>query len=164
MDIFETQPGVAIALDSPGIPMNLFLEEWGGYSDFKSIITAIGVQAQGGVQYMHTLRDLIFTYVFSERVAPLSIQGVSFAAACEELTDRLMPSNHGLEYAFAYYLQNRVTSLGLPLTIVLGLSTPFFGFLDKGSFQMQDTERLLGTFSFNFTTIPQPGMLDLLLG
>jgi hypothetical protein len=162
VDIFLTQPGVAVALYTPGIPMTLYLDGWQGYEGFKSIITSFSVQTQSGVQYMNTLRDLIFVYVFNERVAPLNISGISFAAACEELQGFFQPVNHGLEYAFAYYLNARVSSYGLPVTIVLGLSTPFYGFLDKGSFQINDAERLLGQFSFGFTAIPQPGLLDLL--
>jgi hypothetical protein len=163
VDIFLTQPGVAIALAGPGIPMGLFLDKWEGYPGFKSILTGIAVNTASGVQYMQTMRDLLFTYVFSERPAPLRLTGVSFAASCEQLADTVGPTNHGLEFAFAYYLDNRVSSLGTPLTIVLGLSTPFYGFLDKASFSVGDPEKLLGSFEFDFTTIPQPGALDVLL-
>ena len=162
MDIFSSLPGQVTVILGTGIPMNLFLEGWGGYASFKSVITGIQVQTKSGVQYLHTLRDLIYVYVFMERIAPVTISGVSFASSCEWLEDALGAPDHGVEYAYAYYLNNRVSSIGTPVTIVLGASTPFFGFLDGAQVSMTDTERVLGQFSFNFSTIPQPSLLDLL--
>jgi hypothetical protein len=159
MDIFLSAPGRAVAIDLPGIPMSLTLEGWGGYSFFKSIITGFEVQTKSGVQYLHTLRDMIYVYVFGERVTPIGISGLSFAAACEWIQDSEGLPNHGLEYSYAYYLANRVSSRASPVSMVLGLSTPFFGFLDGARFSLADTERLLGQFSFNFTGIPEPSPL-----
>src|SRR6516164_8002127 len=136
MDFFETSPGTVVALSSPGVPIALYLENWGGYSEFNSIITSFGVQTAEGVQYLHTLRDLIYVYVFGPRMAPLHISGLSFALQCENLMSLLGMAGHGLEYAIAYYLFNRVSSTGVPVQIVLGGNTPFFGFLDGAEFHL----------------------------
>lgn len=158
MDLFLTKPGAVIAVDSPGVPVQFYMESWGDYAAFKSVITSVRVQNQSGVQYLHTLSDLAFVYVFGERMAPVSISGISFASQCENIQQQ----NHGLEYAMGYYLNNRISSLGEPITMVLGLSTPIVGFLDSGSFELSDTSQLIGTWSFNFIAIPQPSLLDLL--
>lgn len=164
MEIFVTQPGAVVALDSPGIPIAFALENWGGYQFFKSIVSGIQIKTKAGVQYLHSLNDLIFVYTFGERLCPIQITGVSFLEQCERLNDRFFVSNHGLEYALAYYLSNRVTSRGGPIGIALGLSTVMYGFLDEGNFGLTDAERGLGQWSFNFTAIPQPSLIDLALG
>jgi hypothetical protein len=164
IDIFSSVPGAVTVLDSPGIPMALFIDSWGGYSFFKSIITGVQLQTKSGVQYVHTLRDLIYVYTFGERVSVMQIVGVSFASQCENLQDQLGQPNHGIEFAYAYYLNNRVATRGSPVQIVIGLSSLFFGFLDGAQFSVMDPERLLGQFSLGFTCIPQPSLLDLLLG
>lgn len=163
MDLFLTMPGQVVSFDSPGVPMSLFLDGWGGYDAFKSILTGFQVQTKSGVQYMHTMRDMIFVYTYGERITPIVLQGVSFASQCESILDQAGAGAHGLEYALAYYLNNRVSTRGLPVTMVLGLSTPFSGFLDGGNFNLVDTERVLGSFAFNFTAVPQPALLDLLV-
>jgi hypothetical protein len=153
MDVFLTHPGIAIAVDSPGIPMNLFVGNWKGYTGYKSILTSFAVHMKGGVRYMHTLRDMIYVYTFGERMAPITISGVSFAAVCENLKDRVATTSHGLEYAMSYYWTQRVTATGLPIRLVLGLAAIFQGFLDEGTFQLADPNSYVGQFSFNFNAI-----------
>ncbi len=160
-DLFLTEPGAVVAVDSPGIPVNFFLDNWGGYPGFKSIVTGIRVQTSSGVQYLHTLSDLVFVYVFGERMGSVTLSGVSFASQCERFGDQFFSSNHGLEYAMAYYLFNCVSSLGQPVTMVLGLSTPLVGFLDGATFELSDPAQVVGSWSLNFTAIPQPSPLDL---
>jgi len=153
-----------VALTQPGVPISLFVEGWAGYAGFNAIITGFQAQTRDGVQYLHTLRDLVYVYVFGPRITPVQIQGLAFAIQCENLVSLFGGAGHGLEYAFAYYLLNRVSSRGTPVSMVLGQSTPFIGFLDGASFSLVDPERLLGQWSFNFSAIPQPSLLDLLTG
>lgn len=157
-DIFTTAPGAVVAINSPGIPMNLFLEGWGGYPFYKSIITSFRVQTQSGVQFLHTLRDFIYVYSFGERIGDMTLSGVSFAFQCE--TQDIL--YHGLEYALAYYLLNRAATRPTPVTVVLGGGTPFFGFLVGMNMELADTERVLGNFNYTFKIIPNPSILDLL--
>lgn len=173
MDIFSNQPGAVTAVPSPGVPMAMFLENWGGYLPFKSIITGFEVQTMAGVQFMHSLRDFIYVYVFGERIAPVTISGVSMAHVCERIDERIglpglpagrttfVPNFHGLEYVMYYYNLNRVSSTGAPVGIVLGLDTVLFGFLTGVKVGLTDPERRLASFSLQFQAIPQASLLDL---
>lgn len=174
MDVFSSQPGSVVAVPGDGVPMSLFLQNWSGYLPLKSIITGFEVQTQAGVQFMHSLRDFVYVYVFGERIASCTISGLSFAHSCDRVDERaprlggapgaadFLPSFHGLEYALNYYNTNRVSTTGAPLTIVLGLNTVLFGFLIGASVGAQDAERRVASFSFSFRALPQATLLDLL--
>lgn len=174
MDIFSNQAGAVVAVPSPGIPMAMFLQGWGGYVPMKSIITGFDVETKSGVQFMHSLRDFIYVYVFGERIAPVTIHGVSFAHVCERIDEVVnnpetgqtlfQPNYHGLEYVMSYYNAFRVSTFGAPVTIVLGLSTVLFGFLVGNSVRVQDADHQLANFSLMFQAIPQVNILELLQG
>jgi len=173
MDIFSSQPGAVSAVQGPGIPMSLYVQGFSGYGPMKSIITGFEIQTKSGVQFMHTLRDFIYVYVFGERMAPLTIHGASFAHVCDRMEEVLrnpltgqsvfVPNYHGIEYALGYYGNARVSSSGVPVTIVVGLTTVLFGFLTDGSARLDDAESNVGRFSFMFQSLPQASLLDLLI-
>ncbi len=170
MDIFSNQAGAVAALNSPGVPMSMFLDGWAGYVPMKSIITGFNFSPKSGAQFSHSLREFINVYVFGDRIAPLSLSGVSFAHSCDRADEVLhlgdgsslfLPNYHGLEYVMSYYNTYRVSTFGAPVTIVLGLSTVLFGFLTECSIGMQDAENRLASFSLTFQSFPQASILDI---
>lgn len=177
MDIFSTQPGAVVAVPSPGTPMAMFIEGWGdgstAYVPFKSIVTGFEVETQAGVQFLHTLRDFIYVYVFGERIAPVTISGIALAHVCERLDENMpaqgfplgrntfTPNFHGLEYVLGFYNSYRVSTLGAPLTLVFGISTVLQGFLVGARVGLSDTENRIAQFSLQFKAIPQATLLDL---
>lgn len=159
MDIYNNIPGTMVAIPAVGVPMVIFMEGWVGPA-YKCIVTGFQLQTQSGVQFMHTLRDFIYVYVFGDRIAPLTISGVAFRINACPLLNPGLPNIHGYEYALNYYNLNRVGTRGRPLTIVLGLSVVLSGFLTESSIGVQDTEHNIANFSFGFQTIPQSTFLD----
>jgi hypothetical protein len=95
MDIFSSQPGAVVAVPTTGIGVGFFVENWDGYVAFKSIFNGFDIDVHGGVQFMHSLRDFIYVYVFGERIAPLTINGISFANVCERLDEQVSTGNGG---------------------------------------------------------------------
>ena len=174
MEIFSSQAGRVTAIDGDITPLLLEVGDdhvddepnsnWGGYGEFRAIITGFGVQQQGGFQFLHTLRDFIYVYVFGERIGQMSIEGIAFNANCEAGPDAIIeqasgkigPQYHGLEWVQAYYLDNRITERPDPITIVLGLDTPFYGFLTSLKFEVVDSpdKPFLGHFAMGFHVIP----------
>lgn len=154
MDLFNSGRGLVAALDSPGFPINIYFEGWGGYAATKSLVTGIKIQQQSGVQFLHTLRDFIYIYVYGERIGSMSISGVSFASSCGG-----SGGCHGLESVNAYYLNNRVSQKAAPTTIVIGCGTPFFGFLTGVDIDFNDPEQLLAQYSLKFQVIPEASSL-----
>lgn len=156
VDIFSAQPGSVTAIDSAGLPpLTLFLEGWGGGPAFNSIITGLSIQQQAGVQFVHTLREFIYVYVFGERIGDITVSGLSFARGCTGAAGALNLQYHGLEWVNAFYLTNRATVRASPLVFVLGLASPFVGFLVGCNLQVNDPERGLGQWTLRFATVPQ---------
>jgi hypothetical protein len=152
--------------------MAMMLAGWGGYVPMKSIINGFQVRTQSGVQFMQSLSDFIYIYVFGERMAPVTISGVSFANVCERQDEAFTdpntgetvfsPNYHGLEYVMSYYNAFRVSTTGAPVTIVLGLSTVLFGFLTDASIALSDVDTQMATFSLEFKAVPQVNLIALL--
>lgn len=130
--------------------MSFFLEGWQGFQGFKSIITGFQIQSKGGVQFMHTLRDFIYIYVFGERIGTVVISGLSFQQRCPG-----QERDHGLEFVMRYYRDNRVESRATPVTIVFGLSTVIAGFLTEMQGALQDPSQKVASFSLSFQSVPQ---------
>jgi hypothetical protein len=149
MDVFRSSRGRVAAIDSPGIPMSLYIESWGGFPIFKSIVTSIRVGQQGGVQFLHTLRDFIYIYVFGDRIGTMSITGLSFWDKCDA------PGYHGIEYVNGYYLDNRVSQRAAPLTVVIGSGTSFLGFLVGFNFDFNNPDDLIAQFCLELRVVPE---------
>ena len=160
MDIYSNIPGTMTALPTFGVPMVMFMEGWVGPS-YRCIITSFELQTQSGVQFMYSLRDFIYVYVFGERMAPVTINGTAFRINACPLLNPGLPNLHGYEYALSYYNINRVGTRGSAVTLVLGLSVVLAGFLTGSRISVQDTEHNLANFSFQFQTIPQSTFLDM---
>lgn len=155
-DIFLNRRGVVSAFDYDlGIPCNMYLDGWGGFFGFKSIITEFTLHAQGGVQFMHTLNDFIYVYVFGERISQMRISGMSFWDICDG------GGIHGLEYVNAYYQANRVAELATPVTIVFGGASAFYGFLTGMSISLNDPTNLAGQYALDFHVIPNQSTASL---
>jgi len=172
MDLFSNQAGAVVAAPGPGIPMAMFLQNWPGYAPMKAIVTGTSVQNESGALFSHSLRDFIYAYGFGDRIAPLNLSGLAFAHACQRMDETIynpfngrtafLPNYHGLEYVQAYYNAFRFSSIGAPVTIVLGLSTVFFGFLLNCNLELRDPEQRIFNFSFAFKALPQVNLIDML--
>lgn len=152
-DIFSTVRGSVVAVDGPGVTMRVALEGWQGYEGFKSVITGVSLETENGTQFLHTLRDFVYVYTFGERVGQMTVQGLSFAAACED-GEGDAPQFHGAEYAYAYYLEARASRLTRPVTVTLGGDTTFFAFVTGMRLDLDDAESALGKFSIGLKTVP----------
>lgn len=153
-DIFLNKRGVVSAFDTGlGTPVGMFVPGWGGFYGFKSIITEFTVREQGGVQFMHTLQDMIYIYVFGDRISQMNIRGLSFWDICSGET------YHGLEYVQGFYLQNRVSQLATPVQVIFGGGTAFSGFLVGLSISLNNPENYIGQFDLDFKVIPEQSSL-----
>ena len=151
--LFETRPGTFVAIpSSTDVPVPLIFDGWRGAYGFKSLVTQMAINRQGNFQFMHSLRDLIYTYVFGERMGQILISGISFADQCPGLTPK-----SGIEYVLEYYEMNRLGRRPTPVTIQLG-TTPagrFIGFLTGLQVNLQQAETRMATFGLTFAAFPR---------
>jgi hypothetical protein len=152
MNIFSAGPGAVTAINEAGFPpAALFLEGWNGPA-FNSIITGVSLQHQGNVQFMHTMQEFVYLYVFGDRVGDMTVSGVSFSRTCAPGLSNAQA--HGLEWTHSYYLANRVALRARPVALVLGLVTVFEGFLVGAGLALNDPQQGLGQFSLKFAMLP----------
>jgi hypothetical protein len=156
-DIFSTRPGYITAVESRGIPFGLLIDinnNWGGFEYFRSIATSIQLANQSNVQYLNTLRDFSYIYVFGERPGELNIGGISFFKDCGLQSNIINPNAHGIEYVLAYYAINRVSARATPIPVVLGVSIVVNCFLEGITVNMSDASSKVAEFSLKFRTMP----------
>ncbi len=113
----------------------------------RSIITQVGLVQNGNFQFLHTINNQIFVYVFGDKMSELRISGLSFAQECDS-------GSNGADDIFEQYAQNRIAQKAQPLTLTVG-RTPFTGFLTGSSFNVADPELLLGQWSYQFHVTSQ---------
>ena len=109
-----------------------------GAAPFNSIITRIGVSAAGNYQFLHTIGNDVYVYVFGDRMGDITLHGLSFAQPCptpsvgRPTTAALPPAPggvHGFERLFDWYSANRIAATPLPARVRIGAKTTFKGFI-----------------------------------
>lgn len=159
MQFFEGRPGQVVAVADPfDAPMLLRLDDWGGPATMKAAITEIGVVRQVGVQFLHTYADLVFGYVFGDRITPLRIAGVAFADSCDAgPVAGAAAVQTGLERVLAYFQANRAAARARPaqLQIGVGASGYFQGLLVGMTAGTGDPATRLSNFSLDYRVLPR---------
>ena len=118
----------------------------GGGLFFTSICTQAGVKANGNFQFVHTINDTIYVYVFGDQIADLVISGVTFGEPC----DGHQP---GIQEIFDLYERDRIAVKAQTLVVSLG-SRSFSSFLTGVQAEIHDPETQLGQFSLQFKCFP----------
>lgn len=141
------------ALLRPGVsPMSIVnIPLWGGFSGFKSIITNITISEQGNFQFLHTLGNEIFVYVFGDRIGQFGVSGLSFYDNCGTSPTSRIGISHVLNYYRALRIANQPNQLLvtiLPDTVLRCFLTSFRG-------QVLDASRRMFEFHLGLALIPE---------
>jgi len=132
----------------------------------KTIITRIGLSAAGNFQFLHTVGNDVYVYVFGDRMGQIVLHGLSFAQACPQAVRGAQntqqafigaqDSKHGFQLLYEWYKRNRIAARKLPITATIGLDSSFEGFLTALSGDVQDP--LHRTIQFQLTLATLPGV------
>lgn len=112
----------------------------------RAIITQAGINENGNFQFLHTLNETIYAYVFGDRIGELQIGGVCFAHPCDD-----QPS--GMKQVIDAYRDKKISRSGRPALVSFG-ETDYKGFLVGMTIDIMDPERILGQWAFRFNTFP----------
>lgn len=112
----------------------------------RAIITQAGIVENGNYQFLHTLNETIYAYVFGDRIGELRIAGMSFAHPCDG-----QPS--GMKQIIDNYRTNRIANRGGPVQVSFG-ETDYKGFLVGMTIDITDPERNLGQWAYRLNTFP----------
>ena len=123
------------------------------FSSHKSIITRITVAHQGNYQFLHTIGNSIYIYVFGDRIGQINISGLSFTRDCTG-GDPDGP-DHGFERIFRYYAANRVAARQDPIKITFGQQTVIKGFVVGMSGDAVDPQTRIMQYGLNVMVLPE---------
>lgn len=120
----------------------------------RAILTSAGVVQNGNFQFLHTVNDQIFVYVFGDRISELRVSGISFGTYVGENPLACYPSQAGTMDVFPFYRQKRIAVKAEPLLVRIGERGMFRAFLTGMNFEVTDPETMLGQFSYSFHSFP----------
>jgi len=130
------------------LPFTIQIEDMGirpGESP-NLIVTQAATNENGNFQFLHTLNETIYVYVFGDRIGELQVSGVAFGTPCDD-------SPNGINEIIRAYRRNRLSERGGPVTVSFG-STPYRGFLTGINVDVADAERQLAQWALRFHSFP----------
>lgn len=148
MNLFSDGPGRVTLIPDAGFPLAVRPQNWPGAQAAKAVITQFSMSAAANVQFLHTLRNFIYVYVFGERLSEMTMGGVAFSNDCTP------GAEVGIESLWDYYRQNRVSSAGTPVSIAIGSRLSFDGFLTGFQATAQDPQSGLVQWGMKFVFFP----------
>ena len=133
------------------------------YSRHNTIITRVGISAAGNYQFLHTIGNDVYVYVFGDRMGQVQLHGLTFMASedkCntkdpvkgEAPTPHIIGAGntkHGFELLFKWYTDNRIANRKEPVRVTIGKNTNFRGFVTALTGDVQDA--LYRTIQFQMT-------------
>jgi hypothetical protein len=147
-NIFSVNPGRVIAIKDPfSVPFTLSFDDWGGFDARNAILQGVSVSTQGNYQFLHSLRNFIYVYIFGERIGEITLSGLAFVGKC--------PNNDtdGLSKVMEYYNKKGISFSGEPVNITVGRA-PFSAFLVGAKFEIVNPKARIGQFALAFKLIP----------
>jgi len=119
--------------------------------DAKAIVTQAAVMRKGNLQFLHTINETIFAYVFGDRIDELQVAGVAFAELCRPDTNNMRT---GMDMIQDIYEQRRVANRTTLLNVAIGEHT-FRTFLIGLTLEANDPITNLGQWTMRFKGFPE---------
>ena len=112
----------------------------------SSIITRVQLSHQGNYQFLHTIGNDVYVYVFGDRMGSITVSGLSMQGCGV--------ANHGIEYVMAWYRQNRIANRQIPVIISIGQASAR-GFVIGFSGDVVDPSVRLVQYGLQIATLPE---------
>lgn len=135
------------------------------FSEHRTIITRVGVSASGNYQFLHTIGNDVYVYVFGDRMGQITVHGLGFSAGCDPTGKRRRrvqlgnqvnnrAKSHGLELLARWYQKYRIANNREPVTITIGIETTIRGFVIGLNADVADTESRTAQFQLTLASLP----------
>lgn len=158
MSGFDSFPIVVNIPRVPGVQAPDFTEKTKSgkgttpYNLHNVIITSVGTSQGSNFQFMQTLQDNVYVYVFGDKLGELRVSGLVFAGKCEG-SDK-GSNESGFSKVLKYYTTNKISNdekPGVPMQLQIG-STKFSAFLVNVQTSVDRPVEGLGQFTLSFVT------------
>jgi hypothetical protein len=156
--IFEKNMGSVAAIVDPVLEGSFSLAQIasnpGGdneitFNQTTAIITKLGLSTSGNFQFLHTIGNEIYVYVFGDRMGQVILSGISFENKCAGA------ESHGIDSVFQWYKYNRIAVKKDPVEVTIGVATKFRGFITGFTSDVQDAENRTIPFQMTIATLPE---------
>jgi len=124
------------------------------YTQHTTIITRIGVAASANFQFLHTIGNDVYIYVFGDRMGQVDLHGISFAQPCAQVGRFDNTEEHGFEKMFKWYEANRISARREPVTVTIGVKKSFQGFVTSLTGDAQDAQYRTINFQLTISLLP----------
>lgn len=148
--IFSQARGRVAVLDEPNVGGQIALVDVPDWSGTSAIITRCTVSQAGNFQFLHTLGQFIYVYVFGDRMGSLGLSGLAFHQNC----DGGGQGAQGINQVLEFYKTNRIAKRQTPLRITLGGGPTLEAFLVGGTSDVVEPYDKIWQFDFQFALIP----------
>lgn len=152
----ESQPGQkenrgrVVVLEQEGAGGSILdVEGWAGFGSFKCIFTRLHIAEQTNHQFLHTLGDRIYLYVFGDRIGALGLSGLAFYDNCTD------DPKIGVVHALEYYRRYRLTKKADPLRVTIDPNTVFEVYLHSFQAATINAAERMFQFNLNFALLPE---------
>jgi hypothetical protein len=155
--LFESNTGRVIAIEDKVAAGAISLARVTGsggaisYQVHNTIITRLGLSSAGNYQFLHTIGNDVYIYVFGDRMGQITVHGLSFAQQCPGGS-----GPHGFERLLTWYDQNRVAVRKEPVTVTIGVGTTIQGFVTALTGDVQDPAHRTIQFQLTIAVLPDP--------
>lgn len=152
--IFQSRPGQVVQLDDPAIQCTSKLgfgfketSEDITFGQQRSIVTRVMLSHQVNLQFLHTLGQQIFIYVFGDRMGTINLSGLAFPCVCDG-------DEMGAEQMLLWYKSNRASVRSNPLRVVVGRQV-IEGFVTSFTEDVVDPSLNLVQWGVSMSTLPE---------
>lgn len=114
------------------------------------IITDIGYRQSVNAQFLPSLADLIYVYVFGDKMGDVRISGLCFDMTCNDTSTRFQ----GVRRALSYYSQHRASVENKSVNVTIG-RTEINGFLIDMNVQTANQEYKTMSFVLTLAALPR---------
>lgn len=151
---FEGNRGRVVRLDDPAAQATLGFVKVADapirYASQLAIITRLTISQQANVQFLHTLGQAIYIYVFGDRIGQVGLSGLAFNQSCDVADG----GGLGIERMLAWYATYRVSRRGAPVRVMVG-NTPIEGFVTGATHDTVDAETGLVQWGITLMALPE---------
>jgi len=126
---------------------------WGGFANFKSLITDVTIAEQTNHQFLHTLGGDIYIYSFGDRIGILGVGGLAFYDNC---TGNQRP---GVSHVLEYFRRAKLSEREEPMKLTIAPDTVLRGFLYRFRAQVTSVEQRLFQFHLDMALVPEKDLL-----
>ncbi len=154
-DLFIASPGQAVRVvgsgGNGGLPLAIDGASGSWFPSFRALLTEVSLGLDGSFQCAHTLDNLIYIYIFGDRISQMRLGGMTLAAGCPA------GGPGGIERILDLYDENRIAARRTPVQVQIGAGSAgrFRALMTALRIEVARPEFGLGNFSIGLHVLPR---------